>query len=109
MAGRNVVGFGMAEIVPFPERKPVEGTLQTVSLDELLSVLAGRTTVEDIAWERRYREIMATLNAMDVPTLRRLWDGVGDDSFYDGPEGSFDCADIHLALNLKGDGAYCAV
>lgn len=58
-----MVGFGMAEIVPFPERKPVEGTLQTVSLDELLSVLAGRTTVED----------------------------------------------IHLALNLKGDGAYCAV
>ena len=41
--------------------------------------------------------------------LRKLWDGVGDDSFYSGPEGEFDCADIHFFMNLTGDGAYCAV
>lgn len=41
--------------------------------------------------------------------LRRFWDGVGEDSFYHGPEGDFDCADIHFYMNLTGDGAYCAV
>jgi len=41
--------------------------------------------------------------------LRRFWDGVGDDSFYTGPEGAFDCADIHFYMNMTGDGSYCAV
>lgn len=41
--------------------------------------------------------------------MRSFWDGVADDSFYTGPEGEFDCADIHFYMNLTGDGAYCAV
>lgn len=45
----------------------------------------------------------------DVTTLRRFWDNVGDNSFYEGPEGSFDCADIWSALTQKGDVEYCAV
>lgn len=99
----------MAEIIEFPERKPVEGTFQTVTLDELLSVLAGRTTVEDLAWERRHKERIDALMAFDIPTLRRMWDNIGDDSYYDGPEGSHDIADIWRVLNMKGDGRYCAV
>lgn len=46
---------------------------------------------------------------MSLTDLRRVWDNVGDDSFYTGPEGSFDCADIHGYMNMLGDGAYCAV
>lgn len=41
--------------------------------------------------------------------MRRFWDEIGDDSFYHGPEGSFDCADIHGYMNMTGDGSYCAV
>lgn len=48
---------------------------------------------------------LAPLRAMTVPELRALWDNVGDDSFSSG----FDIADIHLVMNEKGDGAYCAV
>lgn len=97
----------MGEVVEFKSPKP--GELMSVTMNEFFAVLMGQKTTHDIAWERRYREIMATLNAMDIPTLRRLWDGFGDDSFCHGPEGSFDCEHVHLALNLKGDGAYCAV
>lgn len=42
---------------------------------------------------------------MSIEELRRLWDAVGDDSYSSG----YDCADIHAALNEKGDGDYCAV
>lgn len=45
----------------------------------------------------------------EIGALRRFWDGIGDNSFYHGPEGSFDCADIYSALTLKGDGEYCDV
>lgn len=38
-----------------------------------------------------------------------MWDEIGDDSFYHGPEGNFDCVDIHSYLNMLGDGEYCAV
>ena len=42
--------------------------------------------------------------------MRRFWDEVSDhDIFYHGPEGDFDCADIHAYLNMLGDGQYCAV
>lgn len=42
--------------------------------------------------------------------MRRFWDGISDyDSFYHGPEGDFDCADIHGYMNMLGDGSYCAV
>lgn len=45
------------------------------------------------------------LMAFDVPALRTMWDNVGENSFC----GDADCADIHAALTLKGDGDYCAV
>jgi hypothetical protein len=41
--------------------------------------------------------------------MRHFWDNCGDDSFYHGPEGSFDCEDIHSYMNMTGDGRYCAV
>lgn len=41
--------------------------------------------------------------------MRRMWDAIGDDSFYHGPDGDFDCADIHSYMNMIGDGGYCAV
>lgn len=97
----------MGEVVEF--RAPQPGELMEVTLEEMFSVMMGKATLHDVAWKRRHKQIMAELDAMDIPTLRRLWDEVGDDSFYEGPEGSFDCADIHLALNLKGDGLYCCV
>lgn len=37
--------------------------------------------------------------------LRIMWDNMGDDSFF----GPYDCKDIHAWMNMKGDGAYCAV
>lgn len=54
----------------------------------------------------RVKKLFAPYSKAD---LRRFWDQVGDDSFYGGPEGSFDCADIHFYMNLTDDGSYCAV
>lgn len=60
---------------------------------------------------RRYVEtrLKVLFRGMSNEDVRRMWDAVGDDSFYHGPEGDFDCADIHGYLNMIGDGAYCAV
>lgn len=58
------------------------------------------------SWEARLRRIFRGRSKED---MRRFWDEVGDDSFYHGPEGDFDCADIHGYMNIIGDGAYCAV
>lgn len=80
-----------------------------VSMSELCDVFSRRKTLADIRIERLHAEIMGTLMRLDVATLRRMWDGVGEDSFYHGAEGTFDCSDIHTALNRKGDGIYCAV
>lgn len=56
------------------------------------------------------RRRLATLfRGRTVEEMRKFWDGLGGDSFYDGPEGSFDCADIHGYMNMIGDGRYCAV
>lgn len=49
------------------------------------------------------------LRPFSVGQLRHFWDNIGDNSFYEGPEGMFDCADIHAVMNEKGDGIYCAV
>lgn len=38
--------------------------------------------------------------------LKQQWDAIGDDSF--SPD-RHDCADIHLELNRRGLGEYCAV
>lgn len=96
-----------AEIVPFPDRKPVEGSFQTVSLNELLQVLAGQKRPADIAWERRWKAELAALMAMDVQALRDLWDRFPEDGSHtvDG----YDLDLVHRALNEKGDGLYCAV
>jgi hypothetical protein len=56
--------------------------------------------------EQRVSRLFAPYSISD---MRRFWDQCGEDSFYHGPEGSFDCADIHRRLNELGDGAYCAV
>lgn len=46
-----------------------------------------------------------------VTDMRAMWDGISDiDSFYHSPDGSmYDCSDIHLYMNMLGDGVYCAV
>lgn len=81
-----------------------------MTLDQVFDVLTRRKTVEQIACERRHDEILNSLRRFSIDDLRRFWDGVSDDtSFYEGPEGSFDVADIHRVLNEKGDGYYCAV
>lgn len=97
----------MGEVVEF--RSPRHGELMNITMDEFFAVLMGSKSLHDIAWERRHREVIAQLESYDIPTLRRMWDEIGDDSFYTGPEGSFDCADIHRVMNAKGDGVYCAV
>ena len=59
----------------------------------------------------RERHRLARLFAgRSVDDMRRFWDNVSDhDSFYHGPEGEFDCSDIHGYMNMIGDGRYCAV
>jgi hypothetical protein len=59
------------------------------------------------AWGGEWARIKALkeLRQKSVEELRRLWDAFGDDSFCEG----YDCADVHLVLNEKGDGVYCAV
>lgn len=61
-----------------------------------------------IAFNERKR-LVRLFGKFSETDLRRFWDGIGDDSFYHGPEGSFDCADIHGYMNMTGDGDYCAV
>ena len=100
----------MANVIPFPARKPVQPEIQTVSL----GVFLGAVFDGDFSFEALQRAAMAgarltAIRALSVQDLRRMWDAVGDDSFYHGPEGSFDCAEIHRVLNEKGDGRYCAV
>ena len=56
--------------------------------------------------QRRLHDLFGHHTRADV---RRFWDEVSDDSFYHGPEGDFDCDDIHGYLNLIGEGLYCAV
>lgn len=56
-------------------------------------------------WELRHLATMRELRAKTDDELRRLWDA------YDGtnePDG-FAGEDIHLVLNERGLGAYCAV
>ena len=65
----------------------------------------GRMIISAVE-EKRVRTLFSGYSGDQV---RRFWDEVGDDSFYHGPEGDFDCADIHFFMNLTGDGAYCAV
>lgn len=60
-----------------------------------------------IAMERN--RLAKMFAGMSISDMRRFWDGCGDDSFYHGPEGDFDCADIHGYMNMLGDGRYCAV
>lgn len=46
------------------------------------------------------------LRAMSVVELRKLWDSFDEETSFCG---EYDCADVHMVLNEKGDGEYCAV
>lgn len=100
----------MAEVIPFPPRKPAAAEVQTVSLNLFLgAMMAGRADFESIRRDALHEAKLDELRRYDTTFLRRFWDGIGDNSFYEGPEGMFDCADIHRVLNERGDGRYCAV
>ncbi|QTC88120.1 hypothetical protein [Brevundimonas pondensis] len=99
----------MENVVKFEPKRASVGPMVTVSLDDVIRVLAGQTTVQDLEWERRHKERIDALMAFDVPTLREIWDNIGDDSYYDGPHGCHDIADVYRVMNMKGDGHYCAV
>lgn len=91
----------MTNVSKFPS--PIERALKStgLSIDQINEGLA--------AFDQGRGERIAVLMAMEVHTLRYMWDNVGDNSFYEGPEGSHDCAEIWMALGAKGDGEYCAV
>lgn len=59
----------------------------------------------DMRSKRRLTEEEQALSRMTVQQLRNLWDR------YDGGNspGGFSGEAIHIVLNLKGDGSYCAV
>lgn len=46
-----------------------------------------------------------------IEDMRHMWDNISNyESFYHAPDGqAYDCADIHLYMNMLGDGRYCAV
>lgn len=101
----------MTNVIPFPE-KPEEDLSEPMvmmTLEQVFQVLTKQKTIADIRCEQIHEKYLNELRVFDIPTLRRFWDEVGDNSFYEGPEGEFDCADIHRVLNEKGDGYYCAV
>jgi len=100
----------MTNVVPFPKPPVVVDEFVYMTMEQMMQVLSKKKTVADIAWEKRHEERLNELRPYDIPSLRRFWDEVSDEtSFYEGPEGMFDCADIHRVLNEKGDGHYCAV
>lgn len=61
----------------------------------------GRRIAAAARWWREH----PALAEMAVDELKALWDA------YDGSNspGGFEGEDIHLALNLRGEGSYCAV
>lgn len=65
----------------------------------------GPTSVKE-----RHR-LAKMFSGKSVSDMREMWDGISDeDSFYHAPDGSmYDCSDIHLYMNMLGDGVYCAV
>jgi len=101
----------MTNVIPFPEPAPVEESeMVMMTMEQVFQVLTKQKTVADIKWEKRHEECLNELRPYSIADLRRFWDEVSDEtSFYEGPEGMFDCADIHTVLNEKGDGYYCAV
>jgi len=101
----------MTNIIPFPSPMPAqEGEMQYLTLEQFFQVLTKQKTIADLKWEKRHEECLNELRPYSIADLRRFWDEVSDEtSFYEGPEGLFDCADIHTVLNEKGDGYYCAV
>lgn len=69
----------------------------------------GRALGDMIRAELAVQRVKEMFRGFSREDMRRFWDGIGDDSFYVGPEGEFDCEDIHFYMNLTGDGSYCAV
>lgn len=101
-----------AEIINISDRQrkaEKEAGITRVSMEDLFRVWTGQATMEEIQMDARHEETLDELRRWDIPALRRFWDGIGENSFYEGPEGMFDCSDIHRVLNEKGDGVYCAV
>lgn len=93
----------MTNIIPFPE--PVRVETMTLTLDEIFDFLLKRKSMEDLKRDKENSRRVETLLGMGIPKLRHMWDNLGDDDFYEG----WDCAEIHTALNMLGDGHYCAV
>lgn len=91
------------------QKAEADAGIVRISMDDLFSMWTGQKTIEDIRRDRLHEQRLDELRRYGVPQLRRFWDEVGDTSYYEGPEGLFDCADIHRVLNEKGDGRYCAV
>lgn len=52
-----------------------------------------------------HAEQIDRLRTMSRDELRRLWDSFDESSFC----GEYYCEDVHLVMNEKGDGEYCAV
>lgn len=75
----------------------------------LIPLIEKINAVPQDVWDRIADEQLTELRNHDVHTLRYMWDNIGDNSFYEGKEGKFDCQFIHQVLNEKGDGYYCAV
>lgn len=100
-------------VIKFPKPGPevYEGEIQTISLDALFSAMVnGDTSFEGLKRQQHAENRLNSLRALDLLTLRKMWDEVSDmDSYYDGEHGHYDCAEIHRVLNEKGDGYYCAV
>lgn len=98
-------------VISFPAPKPFEGEIQTISLDTLFSaMIGGDTSFNGLRVAQEAENRLIALRQLDIPTLRKMWDEVSDEtSFYDGEHGHYDCGEIHRILNEKGDGRYCAV
>lgn len=87
----------MENVVPFP------ALIGRLARKSGTTEARFKAALDDYAEGRDAR--VKALMAFAIPTLRSMWDNVGDNSFC----GDADCADIHAALTLKGDGDYCAV
>lgn len=66
---------------------------------------AFREIIEEIEHEKRLDEI----RKYDTDDVLVFWSNLGDSSFYEGPEGLFDCADIYMVLSERGHADKCDI
>lgn len=89
----------MENVVAFPD--PLDRLARRLGMTlETMNGLARAFAVS-----QKLNPDVVLLRTMSRDRLRFMWDNIGDNSFFE----QFDCADIHLAMNLNGDGSYCAV